>query len=236
MATSITASRHRPGTHVRGEETRQRILTTALEMFAAHGYDAVSTRLLADRAGINLPAIQYYFGSKEGLFRAVVAFILEESEVFLAPVTSKALALLDQPDATPAEMIDALCDIFERFVTLIFGGGHVDAKRRLWARAEVEATPALQALQEGGRRQIFEPCLAVVARLFGRPTQDPAMTLRTLALFGQATIFCHVGIEKELGEGAFGEEHIAVIRALVRSQTQAILRAALASPTEAVDK
>lgn len=236
MGMSITASRHRPGTHVRGEETRRRILTTALEMFAAHGYDAVSTRLLADRAGINLPAIQYYFGSKEGLFRAVVAFTLEESEAFLAPVTSKALALLDRPDATSAEMIDALCDIFERFVTLIFNGEHVEAKRRLWARAEVEATPALQALQEGGRQQIFEPCLAVVARLFGRPARDPAMAFRTLALFGQATIFCHVGIERELGETAFGEEHIAVIRALVRSQTQAILRVALANPTEAAQK
>jgi TetR/AcrR family transcriptional regulator, regulator of cefoperazone and chloramphenicol sensitivity len=236
MGMSVTASRHRPGTQVRGEETRRRILTTALEMFAAHGYDAVSTRLLADRAGINLPAIQYYFGSKEGLFRAVVAFTLEESEAFMAPVTANALALLDRSDATPAEMIDALCDIFERFVALVFSGEQVDAKRRLWARAEVEATPALQALQEGGRRQIFDPCLAVVARLFGRPTQDPAMAFRTLALFGQATIFCHVGIEKELGEGVFGDEHIAAIRALVRSQTQAILHAALTSPTEAVER
>src|SRR6516225_11965445 len=93
--------RYRPGTHLRGEETRRRILSTALEMFAEQSYEGTSTRLLADRAGVNLPAIPYYFGSKEGLYRAVVAYCLEQSETFLAPVSAKALALLEKKDPAP---------------------------------------------------------------------------------------------------------------------------------------
>src|SRR5215831_13341346 len=106
---STLTLRHRPGTHLRGEETRRRILSSALAMFAEQGYEATSTRLLADRAGVNLPAIPYYFGSKEGLYRAVVAYCLEQSETFLAPVTDKALALLEQKDPAPEALIDALC-------------------------------------------------------------------------------------------------------------------------------
>jgi AcrR family transcriptional regulator len=224
---STVTLRHRPGTYVRGEETRRRILSTALEMFAEQGYEATSTRLLAERAGVNLPAIPYYFGSKEGLYRAVVAYCLEQSEVFLAPVTAKALALLEQKNPTPDALIDALCEIFERFVVLVSCGEQVEARRLLWARAEVERTPVLQMLQEGGKRQIFEPCVALVGRLFGRSADDPATILRTLALFGQATIFCHTGVQQVLGDTPIDEERVAAVCALVRSQTEVILRAAL---------
>ena len=58
--------------HQRGEDTRGRILEAALELFAASGFEGASTRTIAERAGVNLPAIQYLFGSKEGLYRAVV--------------------------------------------------------------------------------------------------------------------------------------------------------------------
>ena len=55
---SVSISRFRPGSHQRGEETRGRILEAALELFAASGFDGASTRTLAERAGVNLPAIQ----------------------------------------------------------------------------------------------------------------------------------------------------------------------------------
>ena len=225
---TTTALHYRPGAHLRGEETRRRILGTALEMFAEHGYDATSTRLLAERAGVNLPAIPYYFGSKEGLYRAVVTFCLEQSEAVLAPVTAAAMALLDKEHPTFDDLIDALCAIFERFVVLVSRGEQVEARRLLWARAEVERTPVLQMLQEGGRRQLFEPCAALVGRLFGRSPDDPATILRTLALFGQATIFCHTSVQQVVGEALNEKDRVAAIRTLVRSQTEAILHAALA--------
>ncbi len=55
---SATISRFRPGSHQRGEDTRGRILEAALELFAASGFEGASTRTLAERAGVNLPAIQ----------------------------------------------------------------------------------------------------------------------------------------------------------------------------------
>ena len=53
-------------------DTRQRILQSALQTFAAQGFDGTTTRQIADHAGVNLGLLQYHFGGKEKLWRAAV--------------------------------------------------------------------------------------------------------------------------------------------------------------------
>lgn len=53
------------------QETTERILDAAERLFMEHGYDAASMRMLTAAAGVNLAAINYHFGSKEGLMQAV---------------------------------------------------------------------------------------------------------------------------------------------------------------------
>jgi len=48
------------------------LLNAAAELFTNRGYDAVSTRDIAEQAGVNLALIQYHFGSKAKLFLATV--------------------------------------------------------------------------------------------------------------------------------------------------------------------
>src|SRR5690242_6664520 len=114
-----SALRQRPGAYARGEDTRRRILETALDIFAAEGYEGASTRLLAERAGVNLPAIQYYFGSKEGLYRAVVEHIVQRNEAQMAPLAVKVRAALAHPETPAKELLELLCNMLEAFVTLI---------------------------------------------------------------------------------------------------------------------
>ena len=54
-----------------GEESRKRLMMVALKLFAALGFKATSTRLIAKEANVNISAIAYYFGDKAGLYRAV---------------------------------------------------------------------------------------------------------------------------------------------------------------------
>ena len=51
--------------------TRARILQAAEEEFADHGFDGVSVRQIALRADVPVALINYHFGSKEGLYRAI---------------------------------------------------------------------------------------------------------------------------------------------------------------------
>ncbi len=52
------------------------LVRAARELFAAHGYDGTSVRAITARAGANLGAITYHFGSKQALHDAVIASVM----------------------------------------------------------------------------------------------------------------------------------------------------------------
>ncbi|HEY2185034.1 MAG TPA: helix-turn-helix domain-containing protein, partial [Xanthobacteraceae bacterium] len=57
--------------------TRTRIVKAAARIFAEHGYEGASIRNIVAKADVNQAAINYHFGSKEGLYRAVLVTALE---------------------------------------------------------------------------------------------------------------------------------------------------------------
>lgn len=54
-------------------DTKTRIMDAAEMLFAERGYEAASLRAITAAAGANLASINYHFGSKEALLRAVMA-------------------------------------------------------------------------------------------------------------------------------------------------------------------
>ncbi|MDJ0816121.1 MAG: TetR/AcrR family transcriptional regulator [Desulfobacterales bacterium] len=74
--------------------SRERLLETATELFAEKGYAATSVREIVERAGVSKPVLYYYFKSKEGLFYAILEWAAEVqqdilNEIFEAPGTVK---------------------------------------------------------------------------------------------------------------------------------------------------
>lgn len=53
-------------------DNKERLLQAGLELFAKQGYDKVSIRQLAEASQTNSAMISYYFGSKQGLYEAVM--------------------------------------------------------------------------------------------------------------------------------------------------------------------
>lgn len=54
------------------EDTKQRILEKALELFSSHGYDSVSVGEIAKAVGIKAPSLYNHFASKQAIFDAIV--------------------------------------------------------------------------------------------------------------------------------------------------------------------
>lgn len=54
------------------EDTKQRILNKALELFAAKGYDSVSVGEIAGAVGIKAPSLYNHFPGKQAIFDAIV--------------------------------------------------------------------------------------------------------------------------------------------------------------------
>lgn len=53
-------------------DSRQALLEVAKPIFANRGYDAATVKELAEAANVNVSLISYYFGGKEGLYRACI--------------------------------------------------------------------------------------------------------------------------------------------------------------------
>lgn len=70
-------------------DTAVRILDTAEQLFAERGFAETSLRTITGRAGVNLAAVNYHFGSKDALIQAVF-------ERFLTPFCAALDASLDR--------------------------------------------------------------------------------------------------------------------------------------------
>ncbi|NTU96739.1 MAG: TetR/AcrR family transcriptional regulator [Chlorobiaceae bacterium] len=52
--------------------TKDKMITAAIELFASDGYDGVGIQRIVDACGVQKPTLYHYFGSKEGLLREIV--------------------------------------------------------------------------------------------------------------------------------------------------------------------
>lgn len=55
-----------------GDATRQHLLETAGQVFAERGFAETTSKEICERAGVPLASVNYHFGSKEGLYEAVL--------------------------------------------------------------------------------------------------------------------------------------------------------------------
>lgn len=87
------------------ERSKQLLLDAAVAEFGAHGFDGARVSEIAARAGVNKQLISYYFGGKEGLYRAVAdrwragePTISAEAESLGEVVAAYARTSIAQPD------------------------------------------------------------------------------------------------------------------------------------------
>lgn len=83
MVDAVNENR-RPGPGRPSEGAREALLAAARELFAAHGYDSVSTATILARAGVSRGAMYHHFAGKRELFEALYLEMEDELMVRLA--------------------------------------------------------------------------------------------------------------------------------------------------------
>jgi AcrR family transcriptional regulator len=94
---------------LRGDSTRAALLEAGRRTFSRRGFDGTSVRDIAREASANLGAVGYHFGSKRGLYEAV----LQEE---LTPVVDR-VGEAARAAGTPAERLAAVIDVFFGYLT-----------------------------------------------------------------------------------------------------------------------
>jgi len=177
------------GGYARGDETRKRIIEAALQLFGERGYDGASTRDIAQAAGVNAPALQYYFHNKEGVYQACAENLVEQLKQHFADATAHARALLAQPGERGA-LIDAYLQVQARALSLLLSPEHATFKNMFSREYAGEALSSGSSLLD---REVKQPMnallLNLLARIMGSRPDDNITRIRLLTLKGQTMAF-----------------------------------------------
>lgn len=172
----------------KGDETRQRILLVALNVFGELGYKSATTRQIAERAGVNLPALKYYFGGKEGLYIACAREIVGRYEARMLKIVTDAHA--DLRAGMPAtEARTRLKRVIGGLAKMLIS----DEETATWAtfvsREMSDKGPAFNILYD----HLWQPGVELASGLIARATNErvttPAARVHALLLIASLSAF-----------------------------------------------
>ncbi|MFC6510582.1 TetR family transcriptional regulator [Promicromonospora citrea] len=145
----------------RSDATRAAILEAARERFASDGYERATVRSIAHDAAIDPSMVMRYFGSKEGLFAAVVDVELDFPD----------LAGTD-PGSVGVVLVRHFLDLWER-----------DGVLRTLLRVGMTNSAGADRL-----RDVFRSQLVPAARSFGHPDAERRAALVASQVLGMAVV------------------------------------------------
>jgi AcrR family transcriptional regulator len=221
------------GGYSRGDDTRDRVISSALRLFGQHGFDGASTRDIAMDAGVNAPSLQYYFASKEGLYLACVERMVARLWLHVGDAAAHARELL-AADAGAAELIEAYCTIQERMVDFMFSFGQPWDWVLIVVREQAGLGPdaGFQIMHKGISAKLLAINSAIVARLSGTSARATETRIRSMTLNGQffAFLFFRRSLLTSLGWDGFAGKRVDLIKRILRENTERLLAAMVAAP------
>jgi AcrR family transcriptional regulator len=178
------------GGYARGEETRLRIIQAAIELFGEHGFVAASTRDIAARAGVNAPALQYYFENKEGVYRACAEHLADEVWTKFEPVVRRSKATLESTDDDTL-LIEAFIELQNVMMDKALQTQSAPSLKLFFVREQGGQEPhiATEIIQARVRGPLNDVATKIIAKIGGTAPDDPLTIVRLIALNGQFALF-----------------------------------------------
>lgn len=111
---------HRNGSREKQASTKQQILRAARKLFAQHGYEATTTRMIAERVGISQSAISFHFESKENLCKAAVEHTANGIAASLQQVYDEIDDAFEKGTVSSEAALELIRNLLSRQISLVF--------------------------------------------------------------------------------------------------------------------
>ena len=188
-------------------ETCRRLLAAASEEFARHGFASARVRQIVDAADVNVAAVNYYFGGKEGLYRATLRHLAVRP-------AAKAKTVANQRGRKPGERLRRrIYAILDRFV----GTDRPSPLGRILAHEAMDPTGNLQALIGDTMRPEVERIHALLREIAGPALPERELAHASLGILGQCVLYLYArpAIEGLSPGFAYGPESARFIAAQI---------------------
>jgi AcrR family transcriptional regulator len=213
------------GGYPKGELTRQRILDAALKAFGEASFLTVTTRQISEAADVSLPTLQYYFGSKEGLYCACAKAIVERYRRHTATDAAQAADALNKgcSGETARAHLKAVIGALAR---LLVGSDKAQHWAQFVSRELRDPGPAFEILYANLWRPGAELTARLIARILGDPEGDPTPRLQALLLISGLLAFQSgrsISL-RAMNWSKIGREELAMVQSALAAQIDAISR------------
>jgi AcrR family transcriptional regulator len=166
--------------------TRDRLLQAALEVFAESGYDAATVREICRRARANVAAVSYHFGDKRSLYQAIYGTLFET-------LRERRTSFLP-PEAPPEQRLRVY--IQAMFEEIFCSGGGSERQVQLstiyldeMARPSEVLDRIVSEHLEPDARELY----SIVAELLGTAPDDALTVDCAASVVGQVLYYYHAG-------------------------------------------
>lgn len=160
------------------EQTRERLLVAAREVFSEFGFQGATVREICRRAGANVAAVNYHFGSKDGLLAEALHF--------------ESLKLLQETNARAAASPEERLRLFLReFMHMLLGEQNGSRQCRIMARELADPTPALDQIVREAIAPLHDYLAGLVSEIVGGRVGEAELHRCVHSIVGQCLYYHH---------------------------------------------
>lgn len=194
------------------EQTRTRLVEAAREVFSECGFQGATVREICRRADANVAAVNYHFGSKDGLFSEALNFAALRE---LQKVNVSA-------DMSPENRLRLFIRDFMRMLL-----DENNAKCRMMARELADPTPLLDKIVTEAIAPLHEFMGRLVFEIVGDSMSEAARRRCMYSLFGQCLFYrnSHPVLQRLHPELRYDLDEIEAIAQHIADFSLAALRA-----------
>lgn len=138
-------------------DARKKIINAAAKLFAEQGFNGTSTREIAKSSGANLSLISYYFGGKEGLYKAVLSDFAEECKSLIGALTSE----FDTDQLSKESFKQAILSLIDHFFEMRIKNPYLSV---ILTREKLEGMPHSYEIHAGLFKTVGDKIEALILR------------------------------------------------------------------------
>lgn len=159
-------------------ESSRRLIAAAAEEFAQHGFASARVRTIADAARVNLAAVNYYFGGKEGLYRATLRHLSGHT---LAPRPVR-----NRPSPSPqARLHRRIYALLDQFI----GSRGPSVLGRILAHEAIDPTSHIDDVVEDTLRPELDRILAAIRDIAPPTLSEVQLMQAAIGVLGQCLLY-----------------------------------------------
>lgn len=197
------------------ESSKDRILKSAVKLFAQKGFEATSTREICKDAGVNLCMISYYFGGKQELYNAIIDTLVKKQTEY----AESFIDLNTNPEnLSKQEQVNLLFEILDKFIDFFYSNVTGDLIVFLIKEQQKETfsikTPAIDFFRK------------LIAAIFDKEENDKDIIFKTVFILSQMNsprVFPAFSLKK-LRQDEFTEEDKNTIKNNVKLYVKTLLK------------